>query len=167
MIEMRIESVRVSLMSPNQVVILKELDGDRRLPIFIGKTEGDSITFRLNDMAVPRPLTHDLATSILGALDTKVVQVVINDLRGQHFFATIQLESEGTELTLDARPSDALAVAVRVDCPIYVEAHVLDEAGMKPPSMQDEAGQEISGEIGAFDDFISSLDLSDLNDKDN
>ncbi len=166
MIEMRIESVRVSLMSPNQVVILKELDGDRRLPIFIGKPEGDSITFRLNEIPVPRPLTHDLATSILGVLDAKVVQVVITDLRAQHFFATIQLESEGTELTLDARPSDALAVAVRADCPIYIEEHVLDEAGVTPPSTHDEAGQENIGPIGAFDDFISSLDLSDLSDKD-
>ena len=162
MIEMRIESVRVSLMSPNQVVILRELDGERRLPIFIGKTEGDAITFRLNDVAVPRPLTHDLATSILGALDAKITQVVISDLRSQHFFASIQVEANGTEVTLDVRPSDALAIAVRVDCSIFVEEHVLDEAGTLLPREGDSTGPV---DMGAFDDFISSLDLSDLDDE--
>lgn len=164
MIEMRIESVRVSLMSPNQVVILKELDGERRLPIFIGKSEGDAITFRLNDVAVPRPLTHDLAANTLGSLDAKVRQVVISDLRSQHFFATIQIEAEGAEFSLDARPSDALALAVRVDCPIYVEDHVLEEAGVLPPAEGAEDAEGQPGDVGAFDDFIGSLDLSDLED---
>ena len=162
MIEMRIESVRVSLMSPNQVVILKELDGERRLPIFIGKAEGDAIAFRLNnDVVIPRPLTHDLAANVLGALDAKVTQVVINDLRSQHFFAAIHVESHGNEVVLDVRPSDALALAVRVDCPIYAQPHVLDEAGIFLPVDHNEA-EPGTGNVGAFDDFISSLDLSDL-----
>jgi len=167
MIEMRIESVRVSLMSPNQVVILKELEGERRLPIFIGKAEGDAIAFRLNnDLVVPRPLTHDLATSLVGALDAKISRVVISDLRHQHFIATLHLESQGNDLALDVRPSDALALAVRADCPIYAQEHVLAEAGVFPPASpaepETDSGQ---GNVGAFDDFISSLDLSDL-DKD-
>ena len=161
MIEMRIESVRVSLMSPNQVVILRELDGERRLPIFIGKPEGDALTFRLNEVAVPRPLTHDLAASVLGALDAKISQVLISDLRNQHFFASIYVDANGTETILDARPSDALAIAVRVDCPIFVEEHVLDEVGTMLPRDRDDAG---AIDMGAFDDFIGSLDLSDLDD---
>jgi hypothetical protein len=158
MIEMKIESVRVSLMSPNQVVILKEVDGERHLPIFIGKTEGDAITFQLNGAPVPRPLTHDLAASILTALEATASHVVISDLRNQHFYAALVLKVDETEVMLDARPSDAIAIAVRVECPIFVEEHVLDEAGVQPAERTD-AG---NGNLGAFEDFLSSLDLSDL-----
>jgi bifunctional DNase/RNase len=162
MIEMKIESIRVSLMSPNQVVILKEVDGDRRLPIFIGKTEGDAVAFHLNGMAVPRPLTHDLAASILTALDARASHVLISDLRNQHFYATIILNLDDTEVMLDARPSDAIAIAVRVGCPIFVEEHVMEEVGVRP-SEQASASEK---DLGAFGDFISSLDLSDLSDSD-
>jgi bifunctional DNase/RNase len=162
MIEMKIESVRVSLMSPNLVVILKEADGERRLPIFVGKPEGDAITFQLNGVAVPRPLTHDLAADILARLDAKLSHVLVNDLRNQHFYASIVLQEDENEVTLDARPSDAIAIAVRVGCPIFVEEHVMDEAGVRPAEEGSVMGKE---ELGAFDDFISSLDMSDL-DKD-
>lgn len=163
MVEMKIESVRVSLMSPNQVVILKELDGERRLPIFIGKTEGDAITLHLNGVAAPRPLTHDLAADVLSNLDGKLSHVLVNDLRNQHFHASIVLQAgEEGEITLDARPSDAIAIAVRVGCPIFVEEHVMVEAGVQP---NEGMGTMSSEDLGAFDDFISSLDLSDL-DKD-
>jgi bifunctional DNase/RNase len=161
MIEVKIESIRVSLMSPNQVVILKELDGERRLPLFIGKTEGDAITFKLNEVAVPRPLTHDLAVSVISELGAQPVHVVIHELRNKHFFAAIVLKVDNNEMRLDARPSDALAMAVRVDCPIYVEDAVMDEAGVIPSQNQ---GAE--RDLGAFDDFISSLDLGDLNEGD-
>ena len=150
MIEMRIESVRVSLMSPNQVVILKELDGERRLPIFIGKAEGDAIAFRLNnDVVIPRPLTHDLAANVLSALDAKVTQIVINDLRSQHFVAAIHVQLNGTEVVLDVRPSDALAIAVRVDCPIFAQPHVLDEAGVFLPVDRNDA-ELGTGNVGAL-----------------
>ena len=161
MIEVKIESIRVSLMSPNQVVILKELEGERRLPIFIGKTEGDAITFKLNEVSVPRPLTHDLAVSVMTELGAQPVHVVIHEIRNQHFFASIVLKAHDAEMRLDSRPSDALAVAVRVNCPIYVEDTVMDEAGVIPSQEQ---GAE--RDLGAFDDFISSLDLGDINDSD-
>lgn len=162
MIEVKIESVRVSLMSPNQVVILKELDGERRLPIFIGKTEGDAIAFQLNGVAVPRPLTHDLAADILSRLDAKLSHVLIGDLRNQHFHASMFLQTGGDdehEVILDARPSDAIAIAVRLGCPIFVEERVMDEAGIQP---SEDAGAASKEDLGAFSDFISSLDLSDL-----
>ncbi len=161
MIEVKIESIRVSLMSPNQVVILKELEGERRLPIFIGKTEGDAITFKLNEVAVPRPLTHDLAVNVMSELGAQPVHVVIHEIRNQHFFAAIVLDVNSAETRLDARPSDALAVAVRANCPIYVEDTVMEEAGVVPSQ---ERGAE--HDLGAFDDFISSLDLGDLSDTD-
>jgi bifunctional DNase/RNase len=161
MIEVKIESVRVSLMSPNQVVILKELEGERRLPLFIGKTEGDAITFKLNEVAVPRPLTHDLAVNVLSELGAQPLRVVIHELRNQHFFAAIVLKVNNDEMNLDARPSDALAVAVRANCPIFVEDAVMDEAGVVPSEAHGAAP-----DVGAFDDFISSLDLGDINDGD-
>lgn len=161
MIEVKIESIRVSLMSPNQVVILKEMEGERRLPIFIGKSEGDAITFKLNEVPVPRPLTHDLAVSVMSELGAQPVHVIIHELRRQHFFATIVYNANNAEMRLDARPSDAMALAVRVNCPIYVEEVVMDEAGVIPAQ---EAGAE--RDLGAFDDFISSLNLGDLSDTD-
>jgi len=164
-VEMLIESVRVSLMTNSQVVILREVEGKRRLPIFVGKPEGDAITFHLNGIAVPRPLTHDLAASILKNLEAEVSHVVISDLRKQHFYANVVLHPQGdeeAEITLDARPSDALAIAVRMGCPIFADERVLDEAGVEPVELTKTPDKE---DLGAFDDFISSLDLSDL-DKD-
>lgn len=165
MIEMKIESIRISLMSTNQqVVILKELDGERRLPIFIGKPEGDAISFHLNGVSVPRPLTHDLAANILNKLDARLSHVLISDLRNQHFYASIVMHigDDEQEIMLDARPSDAIAIAVRLDCPIFVDEHVLAEAGVEPLEEPETTSKE---DLGAFGDFISSLDLSDL-DKD-
>ncbi len=165
MIEMKVESIRVSLMSTNQqVVILKELDGERRLPIFVGRPEGDAIALHLSGISVPRPLTHDLAAIILNKLDARLSHVLINDLRNQHFYASIVMHigDDEQEITLDARPSDAIAIAVRLDCPIFVEEHVLDEAGVEPLEEPETTNKE---DLGAFGDFISSLDLSDL-DKD-
>lgn len=166
MIELKIESVRVSLMSSNQVVILKERDGERRLPIFIGKTEGDAITLHLNGVHVPRPLTHDLAAAILSKLDARLSHVLISDLRNRHFYAALIMRSgddaEG-ELMFDARPSDAIAIAVRMGCPIFVEEHVMDEAGVEIEADESAADELAAKEdLGAFGDFISSLDLSDL-----
>jgi bifunctional DNase/RNase len=145
-------------MSPNQVVILKEVDGERHLPIFVGKAEGDAITFQLNGAVAPRPLTHDLAVTVLTELGARANHVIISDLRNQHFFATLALKIGETEFMVDARPSDAIALAVRVECPIYVEEHVLDEAGVRPA----ESASAGNGNLGAFEDFLSSLDLSDL-----
>ncbi len=161
MIEVKIESIRVSLMSPNQVVILREVEGERRLPIFIGKSEGDAITFKLNEDIAPRPLTHDLAVDIMAELGVQLKHVVIHELRRQHFFAAIIYNVNNVEMRLDARPSDAMALAVRVNCPIYVEEAVMDEAGVIPSQEHD-----AQRDLGAFDDFISSLDLGDLNDSD-
>ncbi|BCX05401.1 MAG: hypothetical protein KatS3mg053_3339 [Candidatus Roseilinea sp.] len=164
MIEMKIESVRISLMSATQVVILKELDGARRLPIFIGKTEGDAISLHLNGVGVPRPLTHDLAAHILTKLGARLSHVLIHDLRNQHFYASIVMHigDDEQEIVLDARPSDAIAIAVRLDSPIFVDEQVLAEAGVEPQEEPEPASKE---DLGAFGDFISSLDLSDL-DKD-
>lgn len=165
MIEVKIESIRISLMSPNQVVILKEIDGPRCLPVFIGKPEGDAITFKLNHVEVPRPLSHDLAASMIEALEAKVSHVLIKELRGSHFIAALHFQGDRGEVEIDARPSDAIAIAVRVSCPIFVDDAVMSAAGVIPPSnaAADDAGGD---DLGAFSDFIGSLDLGDLDDED-
>ena len=158
MVEVKIESIRVSLMSQYRVVILKDAESNRYLPIWIGPYEADAITIHLQDVQVPRPLTHDLVIKVIDELGAKVERVIVSDLHNDTFYARIILTVSGKEASIDARPSDAIAVAVRADCPIYVEDDVMDRAGVVP---EEEAtvGDE---DLGAFKDFIGSLDLDDL-----
>lgn len=171
--EMSIESVRLSLMNYQRVVILREKGSDRYLPIWIGPSEADAIAVRLQDVAVARPLTHDLLKNLIEQLGGRVAYIVVNDLSNDTFFARIILDMNGETVEIDSRPSDAIALAVRVDVPIYAEENVLDSAGV----LLDEQGEGDDETItqrskpvdpaelerlGAFKDFIESLDLSDL-----
>lgn len=130
MIEVNVDSVRVSMMNYQRVVILKEKNAERYLPIWIGPAEADAIAVKLQDVAVPRPLTHDLLSSVITALGATVRSIVVNDLRNDTFYAKIMLDVDGRSLEVDSRPSDALALAVRVKVPIFVEEVVLDKAGV-------------------------------------
>ncbi|MCS7206914.1 MAG: bifunctional nuclease family protein [Dehalococcoidia bacterium] len=173
--EMVIDSIRVSLMNYQRVVILKEKGADRYLPIWIGPAEADSIAIKLQDVQVPRPLTHDLLRNIIYALGARVAYIVVNDLKDDTFYAKIVLEVDGKSLDIDARPSDAIAIAVRVNAPIYAEESVLEKAGI-PGTKEGEAEGEVrsKGEkvekvteeemrkLGAFKEFIEGLNLEDL-----
>jgi bifunctional DNase/RNase len=173
-IEMTIEGIRVSLMNYQRVVILKEKDADRYLPIWIGPAEADAIAVRLQEVAVARPLTHDLLRSVLDALGAQVSCIVVNDLSNDTFYARIMLEVDGRALEIDSRPSDAIALAVRAQVPIYAEEAVLEKAGVfldKEEEAAREGGEtEPGGEVApeelekmsAFREFIDSLDLSDF-----
>ncbi len=174
MIEMSVEGIRVSLMNYQRVVILKEKEADRYLPIWIGPAEADAITVRLQDVSVARPLTHDLLRDVLEKLGAQVDSVVVNDLTDDTFYARILLNVNGERIEIDARPSDAIALAVRVQVPIYAEDSVLEKAGIQ----LDKEGQQIVrgadhepiGKVdeeelqrmSAFRDFIESLDLDDF-----
>ena len=114
MIEMSIDSIRMSLMNYQRVVILKEKEAERYLPIWIGPAEADSIAVKLQDVSVPRPLTHDLLRSVIDALGGVVASIIVCDLRNDTFYAKIILTVEGGDLEIDSRPSDAIALAVRV-----------------------------------------------------
>ncbi len=179
MLEMVIDSIRVSLMNYQRVVILKEKTSDRYLPIWIGPAEADAIAVKLQGVNVPRPLTHDLLQSIVDALGAKVNSILVNDLKNDTFYAKIILDVDGGQMEVDSRPSDALALAVRVEVPIYVDEVVLDKAGIlldketgKPVSEVEEKdrssipGKEVSEEemrkLSAFRDFIDTLDLEDF-----
>ena len=132
MVEVKIESIRVSLMSQYRVVILKDAESNRYLPIWIGPYEADAITIHLQDVQVPRPLTHDLIIKVIDELGAKVERVIVSDLHNDTFYARIILTVSGKEVSIDARPSDAIAVAVRAECSIYVEDDVMDRAGVVP-----------------------------------
>ena len=176
MIEMTIDSIRMSLMNYQRVVILKEKDGERYLPIWIGPAEADSIALKLQDVKVPRPMTHDLLCSAIEALGATVSSIIVNELRNDTFYARILLIVDGKDMEIDSRPSDAIALAVRVKAPIYAEEAVLDKAGIlldkdsgKPIPFGREGAREVSEEelkqLSPFTDFIDTLNLEDL-DKD-
>ncbi len=174
MIEMSVEGIRVSLMNYQRVVILKEKEADRYLPIWIGPAEADAITVRLQDVSVARPLTHDLLRDVLERLGAQVDSVIVNDLADDTFYARILLNVNGERVEIDARPSDAIALAVRVQVPIFAEDAVLEKAGVQldqegqpveRSSQQEPIGKVDEEELqrmSAFRDFIQSLDLDDF-----
>jgi len=170
-IELTIESIRVSLRNYQRVVILREKDADRYLPIWIGPSEADAIAVRLQEVAVARPLTHDLLSNMIENLGGVVRAVVVNDLANDTFFARIHIEQDGRVIEVDSRPSDAIALAVRTGVPIYADESVLDRAGVMlnaegEPVDDGENGGGITPEerakLAAFSDFISELDLDDF-----
>ena len=124
MVEMELFEVRIDDTSAEQVIILKEKEGDRLLPIVIGMFEAQSIHVRINDISLPRPLTHDLLMGVIDSLDAKVVRILINDLEDNTFYARLFLQTNGTEVDVDSRPSDAIALALRAEVPIFVEEKV-------------------------------------------
>lgn len=166
MIEVAIDSVRVSLMSQDRMVVLKEIDSDRYLPIWIGPFEADAITIQLQGVQVARPLTHDLLKSFINTMGVTVSHILVNDLRNNTFFAQITIDHDGKELKIDARPSDAIALAVRVGVPIFVAEQVMDQAAITPEEEISEGEQvttrEEKEDLDVFRDFVESLDLDDL-----
>jgi bifunctional DNase/RNase len=164
MIEVTIDSIRVSLMTQHRVVVLRETDSDRYLPIWIGPFEADAITIQLQGVQVPRPLTHDLLKSIIRELGVKVSHVLVNELRNDTFFARIVVDVNGKSMEIDSRPSDAIALAVRVGAPIFVSEQVMGLASITPEEeLSEEATtEEEAAGLDAFRDFVDSLDLDDL-----
>src|SRR5512145_1448911 len=145
---MSIESIRVSLMNYQRVVILKEKESDRYLPIWIGPAEADAIAVRLQDVSVARPLTHDLLRSIIDQLGATVAYIVVNDLTNDTFFARVILDVDGRSVEIDSRPSDAIALAVRARVPIFAEENVLEKAGVLLDENEKQAVEpEVSPEV--------------------
>jgi uncharacterized protein len=183
LIEINIESIRVSLVNSQRVILLKEKTGERYLPIWIGLAEADAIAVKLQGVEVHRPLTHDLLNSIINTLGGSVESVVINELKNDTFYARINLIVKGSRIEVDSRPSDAFALAIRAGTPIFVDESVLKRAGL---FLDKETGKPISGEgdaeesgegssqakkqlskedldrMSAYSDFIDTLNLDDL-----
>jgi bifunctional DNase/RNase len=174
MIETVVESIRVSLVTQHRVVILKEVSGERHLPIWIGPFEAEAIAMELQSMASARPLPYDLMKTIVNDMGGVIRQVLVTDLAQDVYYARIIIEQNGKRIEIDSRPSDAIALAVRVKVPILVDETVMDKAGVTLDQEGDAEGEntperERTGEdvpagtdLSVFRDFINSLDFEDF-----
>ena len=171
MIEVKIDSIRVSLMSQHRVVVLKDVDTDRYLPIWIGPFEADAITIQLQGVQVARPLTHDLLKSVIDEMGATISHVMVNELKNDTFYARIVMDVNGQSMEIDARPSDAIALAVRANAPLFVAEEVMSAASIVPETNLDETSMDVDTEplseeeeekLAVFRDFIDELDLDDL-----
>ena len=180
MIEMIVDRVQVSLMSQHRLVVLRDIEEERYLPIWIGQFESEAITLELQGMVRERPLTHDLLKSTIQEMGGAVRYIFINSLSKDVFFALISIEAHGDTIEIDARPSDAIALAVRLGAPIYVDKGVMDRAGIRPdrnvePEIlgladdlheRSDNGERVDeSKLSAFTDFVDTLNLEDLEDE--
>lgn len=178
MVKVEIDSIRVSLMSQDRVVVLKDTETDRYLPIWIGAFEAEAIRVELQGVPVTRPLTHDLLKSAIVELGGKVEHILVNDLRNDIFFARVVVQAGDRKLEIDSRPSDAIALAVRMNAPIFVADSVMDSAAIEPeeeistdlalednrPTKELEDPEAAEEDLSVFKDFLDTLDLDDLED---
>jgi bifunctional DNase/RNase len=178
MIEVLIDSIRVHLMAPQRVVVLKDAKAERYLTIWVGPYEAEAITVALQEVEMVRPLTHDLLKNVFGVFDARILRVEIVRLQDDIFYGNIVVESDGREVHVDSRPSDAIAIAVRAHVPIFVHSSVMEAAGMVPDQDVPETGKpgrkesppplltdDGSDRLSVFKDFIDKLDI-DKPDKD-
>jgi uncharacterized protein len=175
MIEVVIDSVRVSLTNQQRIVILKEVSAERYLPIWIGPYEAEAITIALQEVEIARPQTHDLIKNLLHTLNTRLTRIEITAIRDDVYFANLILETSGEEFHIDSRPSDAIAMAVRCHVPILVAKDVMNTASITPeleePAAQSSEGKPVrkkgaasessADRLSIFEDFIDHLDVDD------
>jgi len=163
MVEVHLAAVRVDIQSKNPVVLLQEREGVRTLPIFIGPAEARAIALALEGVVTERPMTHDLIRDLLGALDARLVRVVVTELRETTYFAEMHLDAGDRQLIVSARPSDAIAVAVRTGTPLFVSDELLAAEGLV---LQTEDGEENEGNpdelVDQFREFIQGVRPEDF-----
>ena len=175
-VEVVIDSIRVSLMSQQRIIILREVNEERYLPIWIGVPEAESIAISLQQVEVVRPLTHDLLYRVFNVLGAQIQRVEVISLNDDIFYGNIVVEFKGQNLDIDSRPSDALALAVRAGVPIMVGRTVMETAGIRPekdiqeeakpptkaPEAELEEAESSEQRLSVFEDFIEKLDLNEL-----
>ncbi|NOK57488.1 MAG: bifunctional nuclease family protein [Chloroflexi bacterium AL-W] len=169
MIRVTVDSIRVSLLTQNRVVVLREVDSRRYLPIFIGPFEADAIAIALQGLEPQRPMTHDLLKTVFSELGASIRYILISDIRDSTFYARVVADQGSHTIEIDSRPSDAIALAVRTDVPIYVEPHVLEQGGTPleeeegettlEPNVDDPEIETTEEGLSLFRDFINSLDI--------
>jgi bifunctional DNase/RNase len=158
--EMNIYGVSFDMVGKQPIVLLKTADGNKFLPIWIGHPEAAAILMKLQDAATPRPMTHDLFTDILERLEARVVRIAVTELRENTFYALITVAVDGTEIEIDSRPSDAIALAVRAEAPIYAADAVIEESAIEFEG-EDEVNQEaVVEEFKRFLDEVKPEDFS-------
>ena len=158
-----INSVRVSLINQDRIVVLKDKEDELYLPIWIGLFEFESITIALQKIEVARPLTHDLMKNLISSLDARLISVEITALESDTYYANLIIEQHGAQKRIDSRPSDAIALVVRTGVPIFVDEEVLERAGIRPePETSEEIEEggestELPGDLSVFEDFLDQL----------
>ncbi len=183
MVEVVIDSVRVSLTNQQRIVVLREVNNERYLPIWIGPYEAEAITIALQEIEVARPQTHDLLKNIISTLNARLLRIEVVSLKEDVFYGNLIVEVDGRTVLIDSRPSDALALAARAHVPILVSKEVMDSAGVIPeedvqnqrPSAPSAAARPASGEepdvetsserLSVFEDFLQNLDMDNLESK--
>jgi len=173
MVEVVIDSIRVSLMNQQRIVILREVDMERYLAIWVGVYEAEHLTIALQDVEVARPLTYDLFKNVIGSLDAQILRVEVVALRDETYYGNIVMDIDGRVVNIDSRPSDALNLAVRTHVPILVAREVMESAGIIPEEDEmDEVADDVEapGEDGedrlsVFEDFLDQLDMDDMEDE--
>jgi bifunctional DNase/RNase len=171
LIEVAVDSIRVHMPTGQHVVILKEKGADRYLPIWIGPFEANAIALKITGVKPDRPITHDLMASTMSELGIGIARIVVSSLSDEVFYARIHMRQDGREIDVDARPSDAIALAVRLECPIFVADEVFDKAGVLPEKDEEESraggGTELDEErLAIFRHLVNTeLDLPDLPDE--
>jgi uncharacterized protein len=178
MIEVQIDSVRVHLMTPQRLVVLKQIGSERYLPIWVGPYEAEAITVALQEVEMIRPLTHDLLKNVFGAFNARIKRIEIVKLQNEIFYGNIVAEVDGREVNVDSRPSDAIALSVRAHVPILVHYSVMDEAGIIPeqdiPEEEETLesaepaplSEESTERLSVFEDFLEKLEFDKPDDKD-
>ena len=142
-VEMKIRGLMMDPVTNMPIVILKDVAGDAVLPIWVGVYEANAIAMEIEKITTPRPMTHDLLKNLLIGLDTRVHKIVVSELKDETFFAVIWLEREGHIISIDSRPSDALALALRMDCPIYVADEVLKSSKLSTANADRVSAEEL------------------------
>ena len=156
--EMVIYGVSFDLVGKQPIVLLKTADGNKFLPIWIGHPEAAAILMKLQGASTPRPMTHDLVTEMLGQLDAQVVRITVTELKENTFYASITVQQDGSEIEIDSRPSDAIALAVRAEAPIFAADDVIEESAIEFE------GEEVDEEaiVGEFKQFLEHVSAEDF-----
>jgi len=173
MVEVTIDSIRVSLMNQQRIVILREVDAERYLAIWVGVYEAEHLTIALQDVEMSRPLTYDLFKNVIKTLDATILRVEVVALKEETFYGNIVMEIDGKEVNIDSRPSDAINIAIRTNVPILVSDDVMESAGIIPE--EDEISEELDVDVDSisdnheerlavFEDFLENLSIEDEDD---
>ena len=181
LIEVKVDSLRVSLTNQQRIIVLKQINADRYLPIWIGPYESEAITIALQEVEISRPQTHDLVKNAIELLKGRIIHAEIKDLKDDIFYGILRIILDDKEIDLDSRPSDAIAIAIRAHVPIFVSKKVMEEASIIPEetdleeSVADEEEKESEmgdrspsnkDRLSIFADYLESKQVGDTNDAD-
>lgn len=181
MIETIVDSIRMNLLDRSRILLLREVSGERHLPIWIGEFEAQAIVLEMQGTTPQRPMPYDLIINMIQDFDARILRIVVNDLSHDIYYARVVLERGGDVIELDARPSDAVAIAVRASCPIFVDDTVMDRAGVsiadeddteddEPDDIPETAERVTAGEeegLNIFREFINTLEPEDRDSRSN